>query len=71
MVSDELRNDQGVTRSRSAKINTTAASLYLLASYITFRILRQAQKNRANGKWQNMFWGRSDRGEDNLNKGIS
>jgi hypothetical protein len=37
---DELRNAQGVTLNRSAKINKTAASLYLPASSFSFRILR-------------------------------
>jgi hypothetical protein len=49
---DESRNDQRIIRNRSSKINTIAASLYLPASYFSFRVLRLAQKKRANGKWQ-------------------
>jgi hypothetical protein len=55
---DESRNDQGIIQNRSAKINTTVASLYQPASPFSFRILRLAQKNRvveknrANGKRQ-------------------
>jgi hypothetical protein len=45
---DESRYDQGIIRNRSAKINTTVASLYLPASSISFRIIRLSQKNGAN-----------------------
>jgi hypothetical protein len=41
---DESHNDQGSIQNRSAKINTTVASLSLPASSFTFRILRLAQK---------------------------
>jgi hypothetical protein len=41
---DELRNDQMITHNRSAKINTTAASLYLATSTFSFRIRRKAPK---------------------------
>jgi hypothetical protein len=47
------RNDQGIIQNRSAKIYTTAVSLYLSASYFSFRFLRPAEKNRANGKCRN------------------
>jgi hypothetical protein len=35
----ESRNDQGIIQNRSAKINTTVASLYLPVSSFIFRIL--------------------------------
>jgi hypothetical protein len=49
---DVSHNDQGVIQNRSVKIIIIVASLYLPASYLSFRIIRLAQKNRANGKWQ-------------------
>jgi hypothetical protein len=41
---DELCNDQRIIQNGSASIDTTVASLYLLASSFSFRILRQAKK---------------------------
>jgi hypothetical protein len=46
-------NNKGITQNLSAKINTAIASLYMPASSFIIRFLRLAQKNRANGKWQN------------------
>jgi hypothetical protein len=40
---DELRNDQGIIRKRSAQIDTTGASLYLSASDFSFRLLPLAE----------------------------
>jgi hypothetical protein len=51
---DESRNNHGIIQNLSSKINTIAASFYLPASYLSFRILRLAQKKRANGKWQKL-----------------
>jgi hypothetical protein len=42
---DELRNDQGIIQNRSAKTNTTPASLYLPASSFSFQIRRLAKKS--------------------------
>jgi hypothetical protein len=64
---DELRNDQ-VFLIRSAKISKIVASLYLPASYFSYRFLRLAQKNRANGNGKNDVFGRSDEGQDSLDK---
>jgi hypothetical protein len=47
-----------------------AASLYLPTASFSFRFLRLAQKNRANGKWQIVFFDRSDGGKDDQNKEI-
>jgi hypothetical protein len=45
---DELRNDEGIIRNRSAKISNTVASHYLPAYSFNFRILRLAPQNGAN-----------------------
>jgi hypothetical protein len=39
----ELRNDQGVIRKRSAKIDTVVVALYLSASNLNFRLLPLAK----------------------------
>jgi hypothetical protein len=65
---DELRNDQKTIQNRSAKIKKMTTSLYLPSSHSSFRFLRVTQKNRAN---KNRVFGRSDRSQDNLNKGFS
>jgi hypothetical protein len=65
---DESRNDQGIIQNRSAKINTTGASLYLPASYFSFRVLRLAQKIERMENGKNRVFDRSDGGEDDQNK---
>jgi hypothetical protein len=62
---DELRNDQRIIQNRSAKIDNMAAALYPPSSHSSFRFLRLTPKNRAN---KNRVFGRSDGGQDNLNK---
>jgi hypothetical protein len=49
---DELRNNQGVIRKYSAKMDTTAVSLCLSASYFSFRFLPLAKiiERMGNGK---------------------
>jgi hypothetical protein len=64
---DELRHDQGIIQNRSAEIGKMAASLYLPSSHSSFRFLRLIQKNRAN---KNRVFGRSDGGQDNMNKSV-
>jgi hypothetical protein len=68
---DELCNVQGIIQNCSAKTNIIVALLYSPASYFSFRIIRQSKMNRANGKWQIVFFDRSVKGQDNLNKAIS
>jgi hypothetical protein len=41
---DEFCNDQAIIQNRSAKMNTTASSLYLPASPFSLQILRLAPK---------------------------
>jgi hypothetical protein len=62
---DESRNDQGLIQNRSAKINATAASLYLPASSFILRILRLAQKME---RIKIVFFDRSDGDKDDQNK---
>jgi hypothetical protein len=52
---EKVRNEQGNTQNRSVKINNTVTSLYLPASYFSFRILRLAQKIERMGNSRNLF----------------
>jgi hypothetical protein len=61
---DKLRDDQGVIRNRSAKIDTTAVSIHLSALSFSFRFLPLAKiiERMENGT----IFGRSDEGQDDL-----
>jgi hypothetical protein len=65
-----LRDDQGIIQNFSVKINTIATSLYLPASYCSFRILRQAQKIERMEHGKIAFFGRSDGCQEHQNKDI-
>jgi hypothetical protein len=67
---DESRNDQGIIQNLSVKISTIAASLYLPASYSSFRILRQAPKIERMKMAKILFFGHSDGGQEHQKKGL-
>jgi hypothetical protein len=69
-VFDEQLNDQEIIQNCGVKFDTTFASLYLSASYFSFRCLPLAKiiERMENGK--NRFFCRSDGDQENLNKVI-